>query len=291
MPPVSTPSNASAGPGSAIAVSAVCRRPSTAAADGARRGPLRPGPAMAFRQAALASPALPAPPLPNSRASAPDAASARPRRIAASARAIASEASEPYSTPSKASRPARSAIPTARRGAAGAASVRVVTAVSIASTKAGASKPASASWNEARFSTKPGTVPSRPCQIGADGDPWRSSSMRCRRSDSGISSPARNALSAIGRIQASAAVASMTGCSPGTSAAKRGRCCVIPSGRQRHQSWRGVRICAHHHATHSNALPCPGCLHARMLSGPPRLGKRILRPLRQWTTKSCGLTC
>ena len=187
---------------------------------GARRGLLRPAPAMAFRQMQLASPALPAT---RCRTAAP-ARRTPPRPGRAGSRRARGRSPvmhpEPYSTPSKASRPARSVTPTASRGAAGAASVRVVTAVSIASTKAGVSKPASASWNEARFSTKPGTVPSRPCQIGVDGDPWRSRSMRCRRSDSGISSPARSALSAIGRIQASAAVASMTGCSPGTSAAK-----------------------------------------------------------------------
>ena len=277
MPPVSTPSNASAETGLSNlgergVPQALHGRSRLARGEGCFGQPRQ----WRLRQMPLASPALPAT---RCRTAAPARRTPpRPGRAGSrrAPRAIASDASEPYSTPSKASRPARSVTPTASRGAAGAASVRVVTAVSIASMKAGVSKPASASWNEARFSTKPGIVPSRPCQIGADGDPWRSRSMRCRRSDSGISSPARNALSAIGRIQASAAVASMTGCSPGYQCGQGGRCRVIPSGRQRHQSWRGVRICPHHHATHSNALPCPGCLHVRMLSGPPQLGKRIL---------------
>ena len=49
--------------------------------------------------------------------------------------------------------------------------------------------------------------PGRPCQTDAAGAPCRSSSMRCSRSDSGISRPARSARSASGRIQASAAAA------------------------------------------------------------------------------------
>ena len=158
MPPVSTPSSASAGPGSAMVVSATWRIPSAAAAASraARAASARPGSGVSVGGAGQSSDTGAT--VPNRRASAADAASARPRRMAASARAIASDASEPYSMPRIASRPARSATPTARRDAAGAASVSAVTAVSTASANAGASKPLPASWNEARFSTNPGAL-------------------------------------------------------------------------------------------------------------------------------------
>ena len=80
----------------------------------------------------------------------------RQRRI----RAVVDAEHRPAGRPGRPCRP-RSVVPT------GAASVSAVTAVSTASAKAGASKPLPGSWNEARFSTKPGAPSARPCQIDA----------------------------------------------------------------------------------------------------------------------------
>ena len=63
-------------------------------------------------------------------------------------------------------------MPMATRDADGANRVNAVVAVSTASANAAASKPAAASWNEARFSTKPGVSSAWPSQTEALGAPW-----------------------------------------------------------------------------------------------------------------------
>ena len=191
--------------------------------------------------------------------------------------------------PSAASRPARSATPTSICWAAGAARASAMTAVSTASANAAASNPLPASWNEARFSMKPGTLaavrPARPRPLArrvaaaASGAAARPAAVPARRA-----APARRSADpVIGR--------GCQRCRPLAGRKLRQRCrrFVVPGCRQRHQPrWR-VGIGARHHAPHPHALPGPGGLHGRMLARTAATRKaHFAIEFSNTTTKSCG---
>ena len=218
---------------------------------------------MAHPRAAPASPASPVPP----RRTAPPLHLTRPPPDRAG-----SQRSSARSFAMHQSRKRHRAAPEGRRDRPcrwrcgmldGANRVNAVVAVSTASANAAASKPAAASWNEARFSTSTCRrfVRSRPCQTEPLGAPCRNSSMRCRRSDSGISRPARNARSASGLIQASAAVARCIGASPGASAINAAAALVSQAAGMVTERGGELGVGARHHAMHPHALPSPDPLH------------------------------
>ena len=289
MPPVSTPSSASAGPGSAIAVSATWRRPSTAAAAcrAARAASARPGTGVPTGGAGQSSDIGAT--VPNSRASAPDAASARPRRMAASARAIASDASEPYSMPSSGQQAGEighaDRKPRCRGRAQGQRGDRGLHRLGERGRieAAGGIVERGEVQHEARHARRL-PLPDRRGRRAMAQQQHPVQPLGQRHLQPGAQRPLGHRTDpGIGRRgQRHRPLA-------GRQAGQRRRRRIVPGGRQRHQPRRRIGIGAHRHAAHPHALPGPGGLHARHARRAAATRKAYFAVHSATaTTKSCG---
>ena len=285
MPPVSTPSSASAGPGGRMAVA----MPGSAGASGSCRAPSAAACAARAAAASSADRAIRRRRRPVRRAAAEpgiEPAAQQGGRQAATSRAARCRN---RGRARRAGRRGRPAASSAARRAPAAARARWRPSRP-PRRSAGEVEPGRGSWKAARLSTKPGSAAARRARSPRAGRraatraAGRAAARRAGRRGRRLR-PAPRA----GAIQAAAASASAPGRSPGASAASAAAAPIVPGGRKRHRARRRVRLGAALRIAHPHAVPDPGRLHGAIVGAGRRDSESLFcGKCKCFATKSGG---